>query len=349
MVGARPQFVKLAPVACAMKDRAHHAIVHTGQHYDENMSGSFFRELALPEPTLNLGIPPGSHAQQTAAILSPLERFLESEKPDWVLIYGDTNSTLGGALVAAKLGIPIAHLEAGLRSGNRGMPEEINRIVADHLADLNLAPSEGALSHLFEEGLAGRSELVGDVMVDSLNFAKSRLGERLRTKHWLETPGDYLIATLHRQELTSSRQKLVEILTALANHSLPVYLPAHPRLKKAIERFGLLESVRGSLRLVPPLGYLDLIDAVADSRGVLTDSGGLQKEAYLLEVPCLTLRPETEWVETLHGGWNRLVWSNFSALSEFPPKSAPEMHNPDVFGDGKVAPRVVSLLLSHCR
>jgi UDP-N-acetylglucosamine 2-epimerase (non-hydrolysing) len=348
VVGARPQFVKLAPIADAMTGRLDHDIVHTGQHYDEQMSDAFFTELGIPTPTLNLHIGSGTHAQQTSAMLVPLEEFFHEAQPDWVLIYGDTNSTLGAALVAAKLNLPIAHLEAGLRSGNRSMPEEVNRIVADHLSALNLAPSHSALENLTKEGLAEKSILVGDVMVDALNFARQKVEESPPPRVWQgDLDGDYLMATLHRQELTASRDKLGAVISALSSLHLPVFLAAHPRLIKTLENFDLMPLVGGSLQLIPPLGYLQLVDAVSRSRGVITDSGGLQKETYLLGVPCLTVRPETEWVETLIGGWNTLVWEDVSHIADFPPAKELADHHPEVFGDGKAAERVVELLLEN--
>ena len=347
VVGARPQFVKLAPIAHAFQGRVEHLIVHTGQHYDELLSGTFFKELGIPQPTVNLGVGSGSHAQQTAAMMVALERFLLDASPDWVLVYGDTNSTVSAAMVAAKLNLRLAHLEAGLRSRNRAMPEEINRIVADHLSQLNFAPSQIAVSNLEMEGLSDTSKLVGDVMVDVLNLAKEKVEKSPPSRAWKTNEGDYLFATLHRQELTESPEQLTAVLSTLGQMSLPVYLAAHPRLLKVMGDLGLSEMATGSLRIISPLGYLDLVDAILGSRGVITDSGGLQKEAYLLKVPCLTVRPETEWTETLADGWNTLVWHDLGAIKNFPIVKLPVSHNPMQFGDGTASHRILEMLISE--
>ena len=345
VVGARPQFVKLAPIAAAVAAAGHeHAIVHTGQHYDEELSGVFFAGLGIPEPDVRLSTGSGSHGVQTGAMLAQLDPVLEAQAPDWVLVYGDTNSTIAGALSAVKLHLPVAHLEAGLRSGNRWMPEEHNRILTDHAADLLLAPTPQAVAHLGAEGLAARTVLVGDVMVDACRQARDRaVAEGLVSGHGADGP--YLLATIHRAENTDDRATLAGIVDALAALPLPVHLLAHPRLRaKAAEHGIALE--RGALRPAAPLPYAQMVAAVHGAQGVVTDSGGLQKEAYLLECPCTTVRTETEWPETLVDGWNLLVRPDAVAtdLEAAVLRLAPTTSPGAPFGDGRAAERVVSEL-----
>jgi UDP-N-acetylglucosamine 2-epimerase (non-hydrolysing) len=349
IVGARPQLVKLAPIAAAFsRTDHHHVIVHTGQHYDVDLSDVFFSGLGIPAPDVHLGVGSGSHGVQTGRTLAALDPVLEAEQPDWVLVYGDTNSTLAGAVSAAKAHIPVAHLEAGLRSFNRRMPEEHNRVLTDHAADLLLAPTDVAMRHLADEGLGERSVLVGDVMVDiCLAIADAvRTGDSPR----LELPAGepYLVATLHRAENTDDPARLASLIGAMARLPVPVALLAHPRLVAKAEEQGL-NLAQGAIRVARPLDYASLIAAVHESVGVITDSGGLQKEAYLLARPCTTLRSETEWVETLPGGWNQLVpdpdalgggWVSMAT------RAAPDAVRGTPFGDGKTADRVVDTL-SH--
>jgi UDP-N-acetylglucosamine 2-epimerase (non-hydrolysing) len=353
IVGARPQLVKLAPIAAAFARTDHrHVIVHTGQHYDVDLSDVFFSGLGIPAPDVHLGVGSGSHGVQTGRTLAALDPVLAAEDPDWVLVYGDTNSTLAGAVSAVKAHIPVAHLEAGLRSFNRRMPEEHNRVLTDHAADLLLAPTEQAMRHLATEGLAERSVLVGDVMVDiCLAIADAvRAGDRPRPRlpGGLSAGVPYLVATLHRAENTDDPARLASLIDALARLPIPVALLAHPRLVAKAEQQGL-DLARGAIRVGRPLDYANLIAAVQDSVGVITDSGGLQKEAYLLARPCTTLRPETEWVETLADGWNQLVpdphalGGGWAAVATRP---APDRLRGAPFGDGKTADRVVDVL-SH--
>ncbi len=313
VVGARPQFVKLAPVcraiAAASARGAHidNFIVHTGQHYDPAMSDVFFSELDIPEADLDLGVGSGSHGRQTARMLESLEAAMVEHRPDLVLTYGDTNSTLAATLAAAKLHVPLAHVEAGLRSFNRRMPEEVNRLVADQLSDLLFAPTPEAMRNLTNEGLAGRARLVGDVMLDAVRAfapvatARSGILDRLGI-----SPGNYLVATLHRAENTPPERlpPLLAALSAAGSPTRPVILPLHPRTANVMRDAGLALPESAALRTVQPLGYLDMIALVAHTRMVLTDSGGLQKEAFFLNRPCVTLREETEWVETVSGGGN---------------------------------------------
>jgi UDP-N-acetylglucosamine 2-epimerase len=308
VVGARPQFIKAAPVSEALHEHGHiEFLLHTGQHYDANMSEVFFEELGIPKPNFNLNVGSGSHASQTAAILTGVEKVLLDQKPDWLLIYGDTNSTLAAALAASKLDIPIAHVEAGLRSFNRCMPEEINRVISDHLSSLLFCPSQTAKQNLANEGITAKSKIVGDVMYDALKKfialadEKSGILDALK----LENKGYYL-ATVHRAENTDDASRLREILDVLTRLDKPTILPLHPRTRARIRKLGL-EMDKSKLVQIAPLGYLDMLILQKNALAVLTDSGGMQKEAYWLGVPCITLREETEWLETIQSGWNVLT------------------------------------------
>jgi len=309
VVGARPQFVKLAPIAHALDEAGHeHVIVHTGQHYDPMLSDVFFRDLGIPEPDAHLGVGSGSHGVQTGAMLAQMDEVLERFAPDCVLVYGDTNSTLAAAVSSVKLHYPLAHLEAGLRSFNRAMPEEHNRVLTDHAADLCLAPTETAMQHLADEGLAERSVLVGDVMTDVLYQVRDAVlaGNTPDPLADVDAPNGYYVATIHRAENTDDPERLREVVDALGGADKPVVLLAHPRVRaKAEEHQISLDS--GALITRNPLTYPELIAAVIGSAGIVTDSGGLQKEAFLLRVPCTTVRHETEWVETIKLGWNVLA------------------------------------------
>lgn len=283
VVGARPQFIKAAPMSRALRIAHREILVHTGQHYDDNMSAVFFRELDIPEPDIHLGAGGGGHAEQTAKMLTGIERVLLDEKPDWLLIYGDTNSTLAGALAAAKVHVPIAHVEAGLRSFNRRMPEEVNRVVADHLSTLLLCPGDGAARNLAAEGITRGVHVVGDVMADALHDASQRAdASDVLTRHGLQ-PRQYLLATVHRADNTDDPARLAAILGAFADIGRTILFPIHPRTRGAIARAGL--ALPGNVRACEPLGHLDMIRALRDADLVLTDSGGLQKEAYWLSVP----------------------------------------------------------------
>ncbi|WP_022919473.1 non-hydrolyzing UDP-N-acetylglucosamine 2-epimerase [Ruania albidiflava] len=343
VVGARPQFVKLAPVAAACRARqVEHVIVHTGQHYDAAMSDVFFDELHIPTPDVHLGIGSGSHGEQTGRMLIGLEATLSDAAPDWVLVYGDTNSTLAAALAAVKLHLPLAHLEAGLRSFNRRMPEEHNRVLTDHAADVLLAPTQVAADHLADEGLAARTQVVGDVMTDVLHQVAAAVRDRVPeaiTAAGL-TPGEYSVATIHRAENTDDPDRLAAILDGLGAVDHPVLLLAHPRLRATGA-----ELERGTVRVADPLGYPDLIAAAAQARGVITDSGGLQKEAFELRTPCTTVRTETEWVETVQLGWNVLAEpADIPAAASRP---APPATEATPYGDGHAAERVLNVLLAE--
>jgi UDP-N-acetylglucosamine 2-epimerase (non-hydrolysing) len=346
VVGARPQFVKLAPIAHALKDRAEHIVVHTGQHYDALMSDVFFADLGIPEPHVNLAVGSGAHGAQTGTMLAGLEPLFAQYAPDWVLVYGDTNSTLAAALAAVKIHVPVAHLEAGLRSFNRRMPEEHNRVLTDHASDLLLAPTEVAMQHLAREGLSERSVLVGDVMTDVLYSVRDQLLSD-STKSPVEgAPGEYYVATLHRPDNTDDPQRLAAIVKQLSGLQYPVFLLVHPRLASLAQQYGI-SLEQGAIRPILPLGYPQLVSAVMASAGVITDSGGLQKEAFLLRVPCTTIRPETEWVETVSLGWNVLIGDELSALKSTVERPAPVETNSAPYGLGAAAVTVVDTLLAH--
>lgn len=345
VVGARPQFVKLAPIADAMKEAGiEHIIVHTGQHYDPMLSDVFFEDLGIPAPDAHLGVGSGSHGVQTGGMLAQMDEVLERFSPDCVLVYGDTNSTLAAAVSAVKLHFPVAHLEAGLRSFNRRMPEEHNRVLTDHAADLCLAPTEVAMEHLATEGLAERSVLVGDVMTDVLYKVRDEVlaGGSQDPLEGIVEEGEYYLATIHRAENTDDPERLREIAASLGAADKPVVLLAHPRVRAKAEEHGI--SLNADALIVrDPLAYPDLIRAVLGSAGVVTDSGGLQKEAFLLRVPCTTIRKETEWVETIDLGWNVLANSP-EEITVALTRGLPDRTDAAPYGDGHAAKRVVQIL-----
>ncbi|GGT55722.1 non-hydrolyzing UDP-N-acetylglucosamine 2-epimerase [Streptomyces purpureus] len=352
VVGARPQLVKLAPIAAAFAGTDHqHVIVHTGQHYDADLSDVFFSGLGIPDPDVHLGVGSGSHGVQTGAVLAAMDKVLEDERPDWVLVYGDTNSTVAGALSAVKLHYKVAHLEAGLRSFNRRMPEEHNRVLTDHCADLLLAPTEEAVRHLGNEGLAERTRLAGDVMVDiCLRIRDAVLaGEHPAPAlpEGIDPEQPFLLATLHRPDNTDDPARLAAIVESLAALPVPVALLAHPRLVARAEEHGI-KLEQGAVRVGRPLPYAGLVAAVMASAGVVTDSGGLQKETFLLGRACTTIRPETEWVETLEGGWNVLVPDphemDVEEWAKLATRPAPTTEQGTPYGDGTAAQRVVKLM-----
>jgi UDP-GlcNAc3NAcA epimerase len=319
IVGARPQFIKLAPFSKVLRENGiNEIIVHTGQHYDENMNDLFFKELEIPEPDYNLGIGSGNHGEQTGRMLIEIEKVILKENPDLVIVYGDTNSTLAGALAASKLHIKLAHVEAGLRSFNKRMPEEINRVLTDHVSDILFCPTQTAVENLKNEGITKGVYLVGDVMFDALlHFSKisdmkSNILERLNIK-----PKEYYLATIHRAENTDNYERLKNILIAFSKMDEKVVFPIHPRTRKMISYYGLGDLLENdNVKVIDPVGYLDMLKLEKNAKAILTDSGGVQKEAFWLKVPCITLRDETEWVETVNLGWNRLVGSNVEKILE---------------------------------
>ena len=362
VVGARPNFMKVAPVVEAMRGRRDEfapLVVHTGQHYDERMSDAFFRDLGLPAPDVHLGVGSGSHAQQTALVMQKFEPVVVAERPDWVLVVGDVNSTLACALVCSKLGVPVAHVEAGLRSRDRTMPEEINRLLTDQLSELLLTPSADADRNLLGEGIpAERIRLVGNVMIDSLLRQLER-AEGSRVREELGVAGkDYAVVTLHRPSNVDDPAVLGRVLVALARigQHLPVVFPIHPRTRKSLEEFGLLgaDGLGGGVRLVEPLGYLDFLRLYSGARLVLTDSGGIQEETTALGVPCLTLRENTERPVTVELGTNRVVGTDplrivaeaERALAKDRRKEPPSV--PPLW-DGRAAGRILDALLERTR
>jgi UDP-GlcNAc3NAcA epimerase len=326
VVGARPQFIKAAILSRALRQEHTEILVHTVQHYDENMSAIFFEELGIPEPEYSLQIGSGLHGAQTGAMLAAIEQVLIQEQPDWTLVYGDTNSTLAGALAAAKLHIRLAHVEAGLRSFNRRMPEEINRVLTDHAADLLFCPTQTAVDNLEAEGIRNGVHLVGDVMYESLKWGvnKARSVSTIRGKLGVNEQGYYL-ATVHRAENTDNPIRLQGILRALNELNQSVVFAVHPRTRKKIDEMGWKPVA--TVQLIEPVGYLDMVRLESAAKGILTDSGGVQKEAFWLSVPCFTLRDETEWVETVESGWNVLVGTKtnhiLAALNEDRPDPRP--------------------------
>ncbi|RNC83336.1 MAG: UDP-N-acetylglucosamine 2-epimerase (non-hydrolyzing) [Balneola sp.] len=313
IVGARPQFVKLSPLSKILREDFNEIIIHTGQHFDENMSKVFFEELDIPLPDYNLGVGSGNHGWQTAQMLIEIEEVLIKERPDLVIIFGDTNSTLAGILASSKLNIDTVHIEAGLRSYNMEMPEEQNRIVSDHLSNHLFAPSKTAVANLKKEGLYEKAYLTGDIMVDSVLNNVELAKEKSKVVYDLElTPDEYYLVTLHRPYNVDDPDSLKNILSELGKLGHKVIFPVHPRTRKIIEKNKL--SIANNIRLINPQGYLDFINLQKNSLKIITDSGGIQKEAYILNKPCITLRSETEWLETVESGWNLLITDAGSSM-----------------------------------
>jgi UDP-GlcNAc3NAcA epimerase len=345
IVGARPQFIKAANLSRLIKniDEIKEVIIHTGQHYDPNLSEIFFKEMNLPQPDFNLDIGSCSQGRQTGRMLDSIEEILLSERPDWVLVYGDTNSTLAGALAAVKLNIRVAHIEAGLRSYNRNMPEEINRIATDHISECLFAPTHNSMDLLAKEGLADRSVFSGDIMYDSILYYNKLAQKKHKLKSIIDIePGSYFLATIHRQENTDNIENLQSVFLALSELENPVIVPLHPRTQKLMDDI----TFRSNVHIIPPVGYLEMITLINNCQKVLTDSGGLQREAYFLQKPCITFRDETEWIETLEGNWNFAVGTNRQrilekiAITEFGEQRK-------AFGDGKAADIIIAYLMGH--
>lgn len=360
VVGARPQFIKAAAVSRAIgaydeagnQNRLHERIIHTGQHYDDNMSNIFFEQLQIPAPAVNLEVGSGPHGRQTGAMLERLEKVLLDERPDWVLIYGDTNSTLAAALAAAKLHIPVAHVEAGLRSYNRRMPEEINRVVADCLSTLLFCPTETAVANLEKEGVIKGVCNVGDVMYDSVlfNAALAEQSSDIMSRLRLE-PKSFYLATVHRAENTDDPERLAGILAAFERIDKPIVLPLHPRTRKTLGQ--AVGKMSRRVNVIEPVQYLDMIMLERNARIILTDSGGVQKEAFWFGTPCVTLRDETEWVELVEAGCNRLTGPGtekiISAIAAFEETGAtlPPDRRENLYGDGHSAEKIAATLARH--
>ncbi|MBI4776229.1 MAG: UDP-N-acetylglucosamine 2-epimerase (non-hydrolyzing) [Deltaproteobacteria bacterium] len=355
IVGARPQFVKAAVVGKAFQGapEVRPITIHTGQHYDENMSSVFFEELGIPDPDFHLGIGSGPQGAQTGRMLEAIERTLERLHSSMVIVYGDTNSTLAGALAAAKLRIPVAHVEAGLRSFNRRMPEEINRVVTDHVANVLFAPTSTAVDNLIKEGLSsGQIHLVGDVMYDAALYygASADRSSGILSSLGLN-PRGYVLATVHRAENTDDGSRLRIIFEALCEIAAKtcVVWPLHPRTKAALVREGLLDPEASPIRFLEPVGYLDMVSLEKNARLIATDSGGVQKEAFFHRVPCVTLRDETEWVELIRMGWNRLAppVSSTSVYEKLSSEWSPPPISTNPYGDGHAAQAIVDVLLRN--
>ena len=346
IVGARPQFIKLAPLSKELrKNNFDEIVIHTGQHYNYEMSELFFKNLNIPKPDYNLGIGSGLHGEQTGKMLIEIEKVLQKEKPDLVIVFGDTNSTLAGALAAAKLKLPLAHVEAGLRCFDKKVPEEINRILTDHCSNYLFCPTETAVENLKNEGINKGIWLVGDIMVDSLKQnlkiaeKKPIILEKLNLK-----PKDYFLATLHRAKNTDNYERLKNIVDAFCEIENLVF-PCHPRTEKYLKQSGLWDKLMDKIKVIKPVGYLDMLMLEKNAKKILTDSGGVQKEAYIFKVPCITLREKTEWVETIENKWNVLVGANKSniinTIEEFNPSLKTHKER---FGDAETSKRIVKII-----
>ncbi len=349
MIGNRPQFIKAAAVSPRLRETSTEILVHTGQHFDDELSRVFFAELGLPEPDRQLHVAGGSNTSQLSRMLAALEPALEGLDPDAVLVYGDTNSTLAGGLAAAQRGIPVAHVEAGMRSYDRTMPEELNRVLTDHLSSVLLCSSAPAMDNLRSEGVTGELACVGDVMVDvaAKIQPRARQMQDLLAARGLRA-GEYLLITAHRAGNVDLPERLERLVELLVNLPAPAILPLHPRTRSRLVQDGLLERLATAprLKLTGPLGYVETMALLTNARALLTDSGGLQKEAYLARIPCLTLRPNTEWVETVQSGWNQLVDLDGAAVAAALEAPLPSEH-PPLYGDGRAGERVVEALLHH--
>ncbi len=353
VIGARPQFIKAAVVSRALKEIVglSEILVHTGQHYDDKLSSVFFEELEITEPSYNLAVGSGPHGYQTGRMLEKLEKIMIDIEPDQVLVYGDTNSTLAGALAAVKLNLPLSHVEAGLRSFNRTMPEEINRILTDHSADLLFAPTDLAIKNLKHEGIAqSKVHLVGDVMYDAaLYYGSKAAGISSLLKEYDLSSGNYILATIHRAENTDSRIRLAAIIEGLSMvaKEIQVVFPVHPRTRKKLIEGEMLEGIGGKFKLLQPLGYLDMVMAEKNAQLIVTDSGGVQKESFFYDIPCVTLREETEWLELVELGWNKLCppFSSKIVYSAIMDSIGTKGHKSNLYGDGKAAEKI-SLIIT---
>jgi UDP-N-acetylglucosamine 2-epimerase (non-hydrolysing) len=345
IIGARPQFIKCAPLSRKLRQNHEEILVHTGQHYDRNMSDVFFKELGIPEPDHNLGIGSASHGEQTGKMLAEIEKLLISEKPDMVLVYGDTNSTLAGSLAASKLHIPVAHVEAGLRSFDRTMPEEINRILTDHASDLLFCPTETAVRNLKNEGITEGVYNVGDVMVDALQYNIKIAEEKSNILEDLDlSQKEFMVATVHRASNTDSIENLSSIVNAFCNADANIVFPVHPRTENYLREYELWDKLYQHVTVISPVGYLDMLKLMSNSRKILTDSGGVQKEAYMLGVPCITMRENTEWVETVDDGWNVLVGADYGKIVKGIGGFEGADVKGEVFGRGDACEKIMNII-----
>jgi len=348
IVGARPQFIKSAPVSRVLSAHFRTLLIHTGQHYDYGMSDIFFDEMQIHPPDFNLGVGGGSHGEQTGRMLIELEKVLAEVMPHYVLVYGDTNSTLAGALASAKAGIPLAHVEAGLRSYNRTMPEEVNRVLTDHVSTLLFCPTDTAVENLTKEGIVNGVYRVGDVMYDALlhNLAIARARSQVLDRLSLKK-GEYALATVHRAANTDNAERMRSILDGLSALTMQIVFPVHPRTRKMIQEWGL--AANSNVFFIEPQGYFDILMLQENADCILTDSGGMQKEAYLLGVRCITLREETEWVETVASGWNYLAGVDRQAIRTAFETWHPQGERPLLYGDGQAAEQICEILSNELR
>jgi len=347
ILGARPQFIKAAAVSRVIRKEVTELIVHTGQHYDANMSDIFFEELNIPKPDYHLGIGSGNHGKQTGEMLAKIEEIILTETPDFVLVYGDTNSTLAGALAAAKLHVPIVHIEAGLRSFNKKMPEEVNRILTDHISTLLLCPTDTAIQNLTNEHVSEGVYNVGDVMYDAVLYNKELAASSTTILERENlTAKDYLLITIHRAENTDDLERMKSILDAFSQIPDKKVWPIHPRTKHMLEDYGFKLDEIPNLHVIEPVGYLDMLSLETNAKKIVTDSGGVQKEAYFAEVPCVTVRDQTEWVETLIEDANILTGTDTAKIVAAVNKQVSPSYTP-VFGDGKTADKVLTLLKEY--
>ncbi len=344
IVGARPQFIKAAPVSHELREHNEEILVYTGQPTDEHMADSFLQALEIPKPDYVLDVGPGTPVGQTAEMMKRLEETFDQEKPDFVLVYGDTNSTIAGAMTAAKSGLPLGHVEGGLRSYDRTMPEETNRIVTDHVSTLIFCPTQTAVDNLAREGISRGVHLVGDVMYDvALQMAQPARARSVAKRLGLSS-GDYVLATIHRPANADDRDALAGIVEALGSCGRTVVFPVHPHTKKRLEAFGLWDRLAAKVKVLPSVDYLDFLGLLIDAGKVVTDSGGVQKEAYFFGIPCITVRDETEWIETVEDGWNALVGREpediLHAIEHFNPSGTKSK----TFGDGHAAERIAQIV-----
>jgi UDP-GlcNAc3NAcA epimerase len=349
IAGTRPQLVKVAAVSRVLRESFEEVLVNTGQHYDYQMAGVFFDELKIPKPDYDLGIGSDTHGRQTGKMLIAVEEVVEREKPDVILVYGDTNSTLAGAIVASKLHIPLVHIEAGLRSYNKKMPEEINRIMTDHVATLLFAPSDLAVENLAQEGIQEGVHQVGDVMYDAVLYNMEIAEQEHSLGKFNLMSGQYILSTIHRAENTDNRDRLEAILKAFKALDEKVVLPLHPRTKSKIEVFGLNSILENApkIEIIEPLSYLEMLLLEKHAKAIVTDSGGVQKEAYFAKVPCVTLRDQTEWTETIEAGWNQLVNPLTDNLPEILANVESGKPIENLYGDGEAAKKIIAIMKSH--